>query len=67
MTGLVVRQLRARTREGARSPVEPIPDAWVLHVPGGSWDRTLERGIYRTADAAAEALAALAADPGLLL
>ena len=64
---LRVHQLRRRTREGARSPVETIDDAYVLHLPGGSWDRTLERGIYRTATDAEETRLALIADPGMAL
>ena len=60
-----VRQLRYRETPQGRP--RPWPDAWVIHVPGGSWDRSRDRGIYATREAAAEALAALVADPALAL
>lgn len=52
----VIRQLRRQPKPRAKAV--PDPHGWVIHRPGGSWDRTLKRGIYRTREAAAEALAA---------
>ena len=62
---LEIRQLTYR--ETANGPKLPDPDGWVLHVPGGDWDLSRARGIYRTEADAAEALAAVLADPKVRL